>query len=54
VRIARARETTAAALVEQLVLHALSRTEVPPPAEAQPARKHTTYEQAVAGFRADG
>lgn len=53
VRISRHRETTAAALVEQLVLHALSRTEVPPPAESHPARKHTTYEQATAGFRAD-
>lgn len=54
VRIARHRETTAAALVEQLVLHALSRTSVPPPAESHPARKHTTYEQATAGFRPDG
>jgi hypothetical protein len=45
VRIARHRETTAAELVEQLVL--------PPPAESHPARKHTTYEEATAGFRAD-
>src|SRR5690349_8230727 len=53
VRIARHRETTAAELVEQLVLHALSRADVPPPAESHPARKHTTYEEATAGFRAD-
>ncbi|WP_025157855.1 hypothetical protein [Leifsonia aquatica] len=53
VRIARHRDTTAAALVEQLVLHALSRTDVPPPAESHPARKHTTYEEATAGFRPD-
>ncbi|MFF2051049.1 hypothetical protein ACFVU2_05550 [Leifsonia sp. NPDC058194] len=54
VRIARHRDTTAAALVEQLVLHALSKTDVPPPAESHPARKHTTYEEATAGFRQDG
>ena len=53
VRIARHRETTAAALVEQLVLHALRRADVPPPAESHPARKHTTYEQATSGFRVD-
>ena len=53
VRIARSRETTAAALVEQLVLHALSKTDVPPPAESHPARRHTTYEEATAGFRRD-
>lgn len=53
VRIARHRETTAAELVEQLVLHALGRADVPPPAESHPARKHTTYEEATAGFRAD-
>jgi len=53
VRIARARETTAAVLVEQLVLHALARTDVPPPADSHPARRHTTYEEATAGFRPD-
>ncbi|WP_374009043.1 hypothetical protein [Leifsonia sp. LS-T14] len=53
VRIARSRETTAAALVEQLVLHALSKTEVPPPADSHPARRHTTYEEATAGFSRD-
>jgi len=53
VRIARARETTAAALIEQLVLHALAKTEVPPPADSHPARRHTTYEEATAGFRRD-
>ncbi|AGW42600.1 hypothetical protein O159_27020 [Leifsonia xyli subsp. cynodontis DSM 46306] len=53
VRIARARETTAAALVEQLVLHALSRTDVPPAVDSRPARRHTTYDQAVAAFRSD-
>lgn len=53
VRIARHRDTTAAALVEQLVLHALGKTDVPPAAESHPARKHTTYEEATAGFRAD-
>jgi hypothetical protein len=53
VRIARHRDTTAAALVEQLVLHALSKADVPPPAESHPARKHTTYEEATAGFRPD-
>jgi hypothetical protein len=53
VRIARSRDTTAAALVEQLVLHALSKTDVPPPAESHPARKHTSYEEATAGFRPD-
>ena len=53
VRIARSRETTAAALVEQLVLHALSKADVPPPAESHPARRHTTYEEATAGFRRD-
>ncbi|ERK70643.1 MULTISPECIES: hypothetical protein [Leifsonia] len=53
VRIARHRDTTAAGLVEQLVLHALSKTDVPPPAESHPARKHTTYEEATAGFRQD-
>ena len=53
VRIARSRETTAAALVEQLVLHALSKADVPPPADSHPARRHTTYEEATAGFRRD-
>ena len=53
VRIARSRETTAAALIEQLVLHALSKTEVPPPADSHPARRHTTYEEATAGFSRD-
>ena len=53
VRIARSRETTAASLVEQLVLHALSKAEVPPPAESHPSRRHTTYEEATAGFRPD-
>jgi hypothetical protein len=53
VRIARSRDTTAAALVEQLVLHALSKTDVPPPADSHPARRHTTYEEATAGFRRD-
>ena len=53
VRIARSRETTAATLVEQLVLHALSKTEVPPPADSHPARRHTTYEEATAGFSRD-
>lgn len=53
VRIARSRETTAAALVEKLVLHALSRTDVPPPVDSHPARRHTTYEEATAGFRPD-
>jgi hypothetical protein len=53
VRIARARETTAAALVEQLVLHALGKADVPPPADSHPARRHTTYEQATAGFSRD-
>ena len=53
VRIARHRDTSAAALVEQLVLHALTRADVPPPAESHPARKHTTYEEATAGFRRD-
>ncbi len=53
VRIARHRDTSAATLVEQLVLHALSKTEVTPAAESHPARKHTTYEEATAGFRPD-
>lgn len=53
VRIAQHRNTTAAQLVEQLVLHALSRTPVPPPADSQPKRKHTTYEEATRGYRAD-
>ncbi|MFP3467012.1 hypothetical protein [Leifsonia sp. SIMBA_070] len=53
VRIARSRETTAATLVEQLVLHALAKTDVPPPADSHPARRHTTYEEATAGFRPD-
>ncbi|MGO4595634.1 hypothetical protein AB4Z18_17615 [Leifsonia sp. 2TAF2] len=53
VRIARSRDTTAATLVEQLVLHALSKAEVPPPADSHPARRHTTYEEATAGFRQD-
>jgi hypothetical protein len=54
VRIARHRDTTASALVEQLVLHALTKADVPPPAESHPARKHTTYEEATAGFRQEG
>ncbi|MFF2052612.1 hypothetical protein ACFVU2_13505 [Leifsonia sp. NPDC058194] len=53
VRIAQNRHATAAQLVEQLVLHALSTTPVPPPAESQPKRKHTTYEEATRGYRAD-
>ena len=53
VRIARSRETTAATLVERLVLHALSKTDVPPPADSHPARRHTTYDEATAGFRRD-
>ncbi|MGO4534710.1 hypothetical protein [Leifsonia sp. 2MCAF36] len=53
VRIARSRETTAAALIEQLVLHALSKTDVPPPADSHPARRHTSYEEATAGFSRD-
>lgn len=53
VRIARSRDTTAATLVEQLVLHALGKASVPPPADSHPARRHTTYEEATAGFRRD-
>ncbi|GIT81182.1 hypothetical protein LLS1_28510 [Leifsonia sp. LS1] len=53
VRIAQHRHATAAQLVEQLVLHALTRTAVPPPADSQPKRKHTTYEEATSGYRPD-
>lgn len=53
VRIARSRNTTAAHLVEQLVLAALERTEVPPPVLSYPKRPHTTYEQATSGYRPD-
>lgn len=53
VRIARHRDTSAATLVEQLVLHALSKTAVPPAADSSPARNHTTYEEATSGFRRD-
>lgn len=52
-RIAQNRNATAAQLVEQLVLHALSHTPVPPPADSQPKRRHTTYEEATRGYRAD-
>ncbi|WP_158863082.1 hypothetical protein [Leifsonia sp. AG29] len=54
VRIAQHRRTTAARLVEQLVLHALQRTDVPPPAESGPKRPHTSYEEATRGYRPDG
>ena len=53
VRIARHRNTTAAHLVEQLVLGALEHTDVPPPALSYPKRPHTTYEQATSGYRPD-
>lgn len=52
-RIAKRSGTTASALVEELVLNALARTEVPAAAETTPKRRHTTYEQATAGYRAD-
>lgn len=51
--IAKRKDMTAAALVEQLVLNALARTEVPAAAESTPKRRHTTYEQATSGYRAD-
>ena len=53
VRIARHRETTASRLVERLVLHALSRADVPPGAESHPSRPHTPYDEAVRGFIPD-
>lgn len=53
IRIAQHRRTSASQLVEQLVLHALSHTPVPPPADSQPKRKHTSYEEATRGYRAD-
>jgi|GEM_PF-1118127 len=53
VRIARNRNTTAAHLVELLVLGALQKTDVPPPAMSYPKRPHTTYEQATSGFKPD-
>ena len=53
VRIARHRKTTAARLVEELVLAALEHTEVPPPVISYPKRPHTTYEEATSGFRPD-
>lgn len=53
IRIAQHRNATAAHLVEQLVLNALSHTPVPPPADSQPKRKHTTYEEATSGYRSD-
>lgn len=53
VRIARRRNSTAAHLVEELVLAALEHAEVPPPALSYPKRPHTTYEEATSGFRAD-
>ncbi|WP_348788232.1 hypothetical protein [Leifsonia sp. NPDC080035] len=52
-RIAKRKDTTAAALVEQLVLGALAHAEVPAAAESTPKRRHTTYEQATSGYRAD-
>ncbi len=53
VRISRARRTTVPALVEDLILYALSRTTVPPPAESSPSRRHTTYDEATEGYRPD-
>lgn len=53
VRIAQHRRTTASRLVEQLVLRALERTEVPAPAESSVKRPHTTYEAATRGYRPD-
>ena len=50
--IAKHKDTTPATLVEQLVLNALAHTEVPA-AESTPKRRHTTYEQATSGYRAD-
>ena len=53
VRIARRRNTTAARLVEQLVLNALEHADVPPPAISYPKRPHTSYEQATSGYKPD-
>lgn len=53
VRIARNRDSTAAGLVEQLVLHALGRAEVPPAAESRTSRTHTTHAEATASFLPD-
>jgi hypothetical protein len=53
VRISRARGTTVTALVEDLILYALSRATVPPPAESSPSRRHTTYDEATRGYRSD-
>lgn len=53
VRIAQDRRTTAARMVEDLVLHALSRAAAPPPAAGPITRPHTTYDDATQGFRRD-
>ncbi|MDR6611074.1 MULTISPECIES: hypothetical protein [Microbacteriaceae] len=53
VRIAQHRHTTAAKMVEELVLHALARADVPPPVQGPIKRPHTTYDDATQGFRRD-
>ncbi|MGO4299839.1 hypothetical protein [Leifsonia sp. RAF41] len=52
-RIAAERKTSAAVLVEQLVLNALAHAEVPPPADSHVQRPHTTYEEATHDFTRD-
>lgn len=53
VRISKVRGLSVSALVEDLVLYALSRATVPPAAESTPHRRHTTYDEATKGYRSD-
>lgn len=53
VRISKVRGIDVSALVEDLVLYALSRATVPPAAESAPHRRHTTYDEATSGYRSD-
>ena len=53
VRISKVRGTSVSALVEDLILYALSRATVPPAAESASHRHHTTYDEATRGYRSD-